>query len=74
MLGVGFPGRRREVARLRAARYGEKKGEQDALRLKLQKKSWGLPERALRGLFVAGGKPEAFKPHRGTLRFLAGGN
>jgi hypothetical protein len=32
-----------------------------------------LPKRALRGLLFAGGKLEAFKPHRGTLRFLADG-
>jgi hypothetical protein len=51
-----------------------KAGEQDALRRKLQKKSWGLPKRALRGLLFAGGKREAFKPYRGPMRFLADRN
>jgi hypothetical protein len=34
-------------------------------------KSWGVPKRALRGLLFAGGKLEAFKPHRGPMCFLA---
>jgi hypothetical protein len=41
--------------------------------VKLQRKVWGLPKRALRGLLFAGGKFEAFKAHRGAMRFLADG-
>jgi hypothetical protein len=37
------------------------------------KKKLGFAE-ALRGSFFAGGKDEAFKPHRGAMRFLADGN
>jgi hypothetical protein len=33
-----------------------------------------MPKRALRGLLFAGGKLEAFKPHRVTLRLLADRN
>ena len=51
--------------------HARKVGEQDALRLKLQKKKLGSAEARPARFVVRRRHAEAFEPHRGAMRFLA---